>query len=80
MDILQKHLHQIVYYPLFFFRILSIKHKYRKRVEGLIEIDSGIYPTWPNFWIYSTDFKLLQLTLIFQCRVNPLFYLFIYLF
>ena len=39
------------------------------------EIYSGVYPKGPNFWIYSTDFKPLLLTLIFQCEINPLFFL-----
>ena len=33
---------------------------------------SGVYPKEPNFWIHGTCFKLLLLTLIFQCGGSPL--------
>ena len=33
---------------------------------------SGVYPKEPNSWIHSTCFKLLLLTLIFQCGGSPL--------
>ena len=39
------------------------------------EIYNGVYAKRPNSWIHSTDFKLLLLTLIFQCGINPLFFL-----
>ena len=29
----------------------------------------------PNSWIHSTNFKSVLLTLIFQCGINPLFFL-----
>ena len=36
---------------------------------------SSVYPKWPNSWIHNTSFKSLLLTLIFQCGINPLFFL-----
>ena len=39
------------------------------------ETYSGVYLKGSNSWIYSTDFKPLLLTLIFQCGINPLFFL-----
>ena len=39
------------------------------------ETYSSVYPKWPNSWIHSTCFKPFLLTLIFQCGINPLFFL-----
>jgi len=39
------------------------------------EIDICIYPKRPNSWIHNTSFKHLLLILIFQCEINPLFFL-----
>ena len=39
------------------------------------ETYSGVYPKGPNSCIRSTAFKPLLFTLIFQCGINPLFFL-----
>ena len=46
-----------------------------EKVFFFLETYSGIYPKRSNSWIHSTDFKPLLLTLIFQCEINPLFFL-----
>ena len=40
-----------------FFRILNIFniHTHGERGEGLKEIYSGVYPKWPNSWIYTHE-------------------------
>ena len=47
--------------PLFFLlRILIIlTHTHGEMGKDLKETDSGVYPKWPNSWIYSTDFKVM---------------------
>ena len=60
----------------FFLRILSINTHTRGEGRRFFkEIYSGVYPKWPNSWIHNTGFKPLLLTLIFQCVINPLFFL-----
>ena len=63
----------------FSFRILSIFNTHtHTQGEGrrfFKETYSDIYPKWPNSWIHNTGFKPLLLTLIFQCGINPLFFL-----
>ena len=39
------------------------------------ETYSDVYPKGPNSWIHNTGFKPLLLTLIFQCGINPLFFI-----
>ena len=64
----------------FSFRILSIFNTHtHTQGEGrrfFKETYSDIYPKWLNSWIHNTGFKPRLLTLIFQCGINPLFFLF----
>ena len=69
---------EFLFIYLFIFRILSI---FNTHTEGegrnffLKESYSGVYPKKPNSCIQNTCFKPLLLTLIFQCEINPLFFL-----
>ena len=59
---------------IYLFRILSIFNTHTERSDKFFfkETYSGVYPKTPNSWIYSTRFKPLLLTFIFQCEINPL--------
>ena len=45
-------------------------------VEGFKEINSGIYPKWPNSWIHSTE-SLETLIKIYINQINIIIYTYI---
>ena len=67
----------VIIFFFFFLRILSIfnTHTREERRRFFKEAYSGVYPKGSNSWIHSIYFKPLLVTLIFQCEINPLFFL-----